>query len=187
MMLDNERFAEVKQLSETIHMSGTYRFQADLSSCPGSPDQSRREPANTIAKVFSYNPEFNAEQFKPLVNYLERQTLPEGHVLFGQGDISDALYIIESGVLRALYLFAECLPAIEESMVPGTLAGELTALSGLERNATVLVEQDAVVWKLTREKLKVLERERPELARVFTNLVMRGKRCYRDSQGVGFG
>jgi SulP family sulfate permease len=59
-------------------------------------------------------------------------------------------------------------------MVPGTLAGELTGLSGLERNATVVVERDAVVWKLSREKLKALEKEQPELARVFTRLVMRG-------------
>ena len=108
------------------------------------------------------------------MNCLERHTLPQGHVLFKQGDIPDALYIIESGVLRALYRFAEHSPTIEESMVPGTLAGELTGLSGMERNATVLVERDAVVWKLSRERLKVLEKEQPELARVFTRLVMKG-------------
>ena len=156
-------------------MSGAYRPRVDQLPRPGSPEQRGREPANIIAKVFSYNPEFDAEQFKPLVNYLERQNLPEGHVLFKQGDIPDALYIIESGVLRALYRFAEHSPIIEESMVPGTLAGELTGLSGLERNATVLVDQEAVVWKLSREKLKVFEKERPELARVFTRLVMRGE------------
>ncbi|KAF9788413.1 sulfate transporter family-domain-containing protein [Thelephora terrestris] len=157
-----------------LHDAGQRTFckaSTDLSSPPGSPEQPGREPAHTIAKAFSYNPEFDAEQFKPLVNYLERQTLPEGHVLFKQGDVSDALYIIESGVLRALYRFAEHSPTIEESMVPGTLAGELTGLSGLERNATVLVERDAVVWKLSREKLKVLEREQPDLARVFTRLI----------------
>lgn len=156
-------------------MIGTYRPRVDQLPRPGPQEQRGREPANTIAKVFSYNPEFNAEQFKPLVNYLERQSLPKGHVLFKQGDVSDAMYIIESGVLRALYRFAEHSPVVEESMVPGTLAGELTGLSGLERNATVLVDRDAVVWKLSREKLKVLEKEQPELARVFTRLVMRGK------------
>lgn len=147
----------------------------DLPSRSGSPEQPSREPANTIAKAFSYDPEFDLEQFKSLANYLERQTLPEGHVLFEQGDVPDALYVIESGVLRALYRFAEHTPATEESMVPGALAGELTGLSGLERNATVVVERDAVVWKLSRERLKTLEKEQPELARVFTRLVMRGK------------
>jgi sulfate permease, SulP family len=154
---------------------GTHQLRVDQLPRPGLPEQRGLEPANIIAKVFSYNPEFDAEQFKPLANYLERQALPEGHVLFKQGDISDAMYIIESGVLRALYRFAEHSPVIEESMVPGTLAGELTGLSGLERNATVLVDRDAVVWKLSHEKLRVLEKEQPDLARVFTRLVMRGK------------
>ena len=163
------------QVAFTFRASGTYRSLAGLSSRSGSPEQPGQEPANTIAKAFSYDSEFDSEQFEPLVGYLERLTLPEGHVLFKQGDIPDALYMIESGVLRALYRFAEHVPTTEESMVPGTLAGELTGLSGLERNATVMVERDAVVWKLSREKLKALEKEQPELARVFTRLVMRGK------------
>jgi len=163
---------------------GTHCPLADLPSRPGSPEPPGREPATTIAKAFSYDSEFDPEQFKPLIKHLERQALPEGHVLFKQGDVSDALYIIESGVLRALYRFAEHSPAIEESMVPGALAGELTGLSGLERNATVLVERDAVVWKLSREMLKVLEKDQPELARVFTRLVMRGEWYHRDSYGV---
>jgi len=50
----------------------------------------------------------------------------------------------------------------------------------LDRNATVLVERDAVVWKLSREKLKVLEREQPDLARVFTRLVMRAAKVDYD-------
>lgn len=173
-MLGDGHLVEVKWFLGTFHVVDTYQSLVDLSSGPGLPEQPGREPANTIAKAFSYDPEFNSKQFKSLASYLERQALPEGHVLFKQGDVPDALFIIESGVLRALYRFAEHSPPIEESMVPGTLAGELTGLSGLERNATVLVERDAVVWKLSREKLTVFEKEQPELARVFTRLVMRG-------------
>jgi len=159
---------------------GTYRSLADFSSRPVLPELPGPEPENTIAKAFSYDPEFDFEQFKPLVGYLERQTLPKGRVLFKQGDVPDSLYIIESGILRALYRFSEHSPMIEESMVPGALAGELTGLSGLERNSTVSAEQDAVVWKLSREKLKALEKEQPELARVFTRLVMRAAKLDYD-------
>lgn len=57
----------------------------------------------------------------------------------------------------------------------GTLAGELSALSGLPRNSMVVVERDAVLWKLSVEDLNKLGVEHPELARTFTNLVLRGK------------
>jgi sulfate permease, SulP family len=115
------------------------------------------------------------ETYQPLISHLERVTVPEGHVLWKQGDDSaDGIYIIESGVLRAMYEFADHTPLTEESMVPGTLAGELSALSDLPRNATVVVERQAVLWRLTVERLRHLETENPALARAFTQLVLKG-------------
>ena len=63
-------------------------------------------------------------------------------------------------------------------MVPGTLAGELSALAGLPRNATVIVEQAVVLWYLDGEALGQLQAEYPELARTFTTLVLKGACCY---------
>ena len=104
-------------------------------------------------------------------------------MLWNQGDPSDGLYIIESGVLRASYRFANQGQLFEESMVGGTLAGELSALSDSPRNATVVVEHSAVLWKLPNESLLRMQQERPELARVFMQLVLKGLftffcRCY---------
>ena len=109
--------------------------------------------------------------------YLARMSVPEGTVLWEQDAPPDGLYIIESGVLRAIYAFAAPTPPMEESMVPGTIAGELSTLSGLARNATCVVERAAVLWKLSTESLARLERERPELARAFTRLILKGKCC----------
>ena len=104
-------------------------------------------------------------------------SVPQGRVLWAQGAAPDGLYIVEAGVLRASYRFAEHVPPIEESMVPGTLAGELSALSGLARNATVVVERAAVLWKLSAENLRRLDAEQPELARTFTKLVLKCALC----------
>lgn len=143
-----------------------------------SPVEENTEPGNTLSKAFSSDPEFDREQFRPLTQYLERISMPEGLTLWTQGEESDALYVIESGVLRASYRFADHIPCIEESMVAGTLAGELSGLSGLERNATVVIERQAVLWKLSSENLLRLKKENPDLAQTFTRLVMRGPCCY---------
>ena len=58
-------------------------------------------------------------------------------------------------------------------MVGGTFAGELSALSRLPRNSRVVVEKDAVVWKLSIEELERLEESHPELARQFVHLVLK--------------
>ena len=135
------------------------------------------EPLNTLVQAFSSYGAVDRETFRPLIAYLERLSVPQGRVLWAQGAAPDGLYIVEAGVLRASYRFAEHAPPIEESMVPGTLAGELSALSGLARNATVVVERAAVLWKLSAENLRRLDAEQPELARTFTKLVLKCALC----------
>ncbi|OCH91545.1 hypothetical protein OBBRIDRAFT_728492 [Obba rivulosa] len=138
------------------------------------------EPLNTLVKVFSSYGSIDRQRFQPLLSYLERISLPEGAVVWKQGDDPDGLYIIESGILRAVYHFGDITSPLEESMVPGTLAGELSALSGLSRNATCTVERQAVLWKLSTENLRRLEREQPELAQEFTRMVLKAAKLDYD-------
>ena len=142
---------------------------------------SQQEPArsselmNTLIKAFSSYGNVDSDLFRPIDSYFERLSVPTGHVLWTQYDISDGLYVIESGVLRASYEFANPAQHFEESMVAGTLAGELSALSDSTRNATVIVEQAAVLWKLSIENIRRLQMDEPELARTFIQLVLKGE------------
>jgi len=65
-------------------------------------------------------------------------------------------------------------------MVSGTLAGELSALSGMPRNARVVVEQQAVLWKLSLENMRRLETECPHLAQIFVQLVLKAAKVDTD-------
>jgi sulfate permease, SulP family len=131
------------------------------------------EPFATLVKTFSFYGEVTRELFGPMLPYFERVCVPEGSVLWNQGDEPDGMYLIEQGILRASYAFAEHVPHTEESMVPGTTAGELSALSAMPRNATVIVEQQAVLWKLSTSKMKELEKDHPEVAHAFTQLALK--------------
>ncbi|KAF7416286.1 hypothetical protein PC9H_002551 [Pleurotus ostreatus] len=131
------------------------------------------EPFNTLVKAFSSYGEISLEQFRPMLSSLQRISIPDGHVLWKQNDVADGLYIVESGVLRARYDFADFTPNLEESMVPGTLAGELTALSDSPRNATVVAERPSVLWKLSMQDLRALEKEHPALFWKFCQLVLK--------------
>ncbi|KAJ3968036.1 sulfate transporter family-domain-containing protein [Lentinula raphanica] len=139
------------------------------------------EPFLTLVRAFSSFRDFDFSLFRSIVPYFQRMSVPEGFVLWHQGDNSDGLYLIESGVLRASYQFTEYAQNIEESMVPGTLAGELSALSDLPRNATVVVERPAVLWKLSTENLRRLELEEPNLARMFTHMVLKSAKIDYDT------
>jgi SulP family sulfate permease len=139
------------------------------------PDMSP-EPYNTLRKTFSsYGGDLDPSFFQTISKYMEREIASTGTVLWRQGEQPSGLYVIESGILRALYAFANPSQQFEESMVAGTLAGELSALAEAPRNATVTVEHGpATLWKLSGANLKRLQTEEPDLARVFIQLVLKG-------------
>ncbi|OAX35963.1 hypothetical protein K503DRAFT_696020 [Rhizopogon vinicolor AM-OR11-026] len=138
------------------------------------------EPFNTLLNAFSSFHDIDQDTFRQIAQYFERFAVPEGFVLWENKDTPDGLYIIESGILRASYKFAEHSPVIEESMVSGTVAGELSALSGMPRNARVVVERQAVLWKLSSENLRRLETEKPRLAQTFVQLVLKAAKVDAD-------
>jgi len=109
--------------------------------------------------------------------YLKPRLVPAGEVIYRQGDLADGLYIIESGVLRVAYTFADHVPDVVESCVAGTLSGELSALAGEPRNATVIAERQSVLWKMSIEDLTRLEHDHPEDARLFIKLVLKSMFC----------
>lgn len=51
-------------------------------------------------------------------------------------------------MLKASYSFLGDSHSISESMVSGTVAGEMTFLMRAKRNATVVAERDSVLWKM---------------------------------------
>jgi len=132
------------------------------------------ESLNTVIKAFSSYGDADVQQFSGVAEYFTKMIVPTSHVLWRQGDEPDGLYIIESGVLRAIYAFVNQTQHFEESMVPGAVAGELSALSNSLRNATCVVDHHATLWKMSMQGLDRLRREKPYLAMLFTQLVLKG-------------
>lgn len=135
----------------------------------------KEQPFNTIVKTFSAHISLSDKFVARIAPYFKAQVVAEGEIVYRQGDKPDGLYLIESGVLRATYAFADHVPDVVESCVAGTLSGELTALAGEPRNATVSAERQSVLWKISTEDLNRLEKEHPEDASLFVKLVLKSK------------
>ncbi|KIO23152.1 hypothetical protein M407DRAFT_215409 [Tulasnella calospora MUT 4182] len=86
-----------------LHDAGTRIMPPELAPNPQSPDT---EPVNTLLKAFSsYATDLDESFYSQLVPYLKQVVVPGGHVLFSQDEESDGLYLIEHGVMRAVYRF----------------------------------------------------------------------------------
>ncbi|WWC70385.1 uncharacterized protein I206_104335 [Kwoniella pini CBS 10737] len=108
-----------------------------------------------------------------LMPYFARKEIVSGDILWKQDEVADGLYLIESGCLRANYAYDDHTKSVHETMVAGTIAGELSTLSGIRRNCTVIAERDSILWKMTSDDLETLEEEEGEVARRFIKIVLK--------------
>ncbi|GAA5864566.1 hypothetical protein JCM3774_005168 [Rhodotorula dairenensis] len=108
-----------------------------------------QQPLPILLQSFKpYAPDLNEDYFFRLVPYFTRVPVPRGTTLWSVGEDPDAFYVIESGMLRAVYILSDGTHSISESMVAGTVAGELSFLSRTKRNTNVVAERDSILWKM---------------------------------------
>ncbi len=124
--------------------------------------QPKEAPADPTALIASL-PLFHgldSGSLKALVEGLEWQTLPGGHVLFRQGEDADALFVVLSGMLGAYKQEAEGERQIG-LIDAGETVGEMALLSGQPRVATVRALRDTELVKLSREVFDQLALDHP--------------------------
>lgn len=143
---------------------------------PDSPEEADlSQPLPLLMETIgAYMDEPTLSFFTCLAPFFTRITIPGGQVLWHQNDLADGLYLIEVGSLRATYYYGDERKQVQETMVAGTVAGDLSTLSDTKRNATVVAERDCVLWKMDREGLEKLERENAECGREFIQVVLKG-------------
>ena len=78
---------------------------------------------------------------------LEPIVLPARQIIFEKGDIADALYIIEFGSVQVVILGA------------GDFFGETGLISDAKRNATISVQEEAKLLRLSKDSLQELTEE----------------------------
>jgi NTE family protein len=86
-----------------------------------------------------------------------------GESLFAQGDPSDAMYIVINGLLAAHVRKSSGEESLVDRIGPGEVIGEMGAVVGEPRSATVRALRTSELVALSRESLEVLARRHPAL------------------------
>lgn len=111
--------------------------------------------------------------FSELAPYFRSVRLNKGEILWSRGDPADGVYLIENGIIKARYDFPQEQYEINEAMLAGTIAGELTFLSKKERNTTAFADTDVKLWKLDQESLEKMHKEIPAAYQTFVEILLR--------------
>jgi len=110
--------------------------------------------------------------FQPLLDYLDRQDLAAGSYLIKQGDPPGSLYFIESGQVTAQLDQTGQPPLRLQTMGSGHIVGEIGFYLKQPRTASVVADEDSVVYSLTRESLAKMEEKHPKTASLLHRLVI---------------
>ena len=93
----------------------------------------------------------------------EEVSLPAGAILFREGDPGDHVVLLLEGTLEVTHETPEGEVVVLRNMYPGAVVGEMAALDGQSRSATVKARRDCRVLKVPAERFREFLRTRPDV------------------------
>lgn len=108
-----------------------------------------------------------------LIQSLLEKTYAEGELLFDEGDIGRALFIVERGTVEIFKHGTEGAPQILASAGPGDFFGEMALLEELPRSAAAIARCETTVYLLYRTRLFGLIQSRPRVGVMILNQLAR--------------
>lgn len=106
---------------------------------------------------------FSNEELELLVAFSELVTANPGEVIIKEGDMSDSLFLVLSGQVRARIRVGG-IDTVLGTMLPGELFGEVAMLSQTARSADVVADQPTRLLRLTSGRVQRLMADQPALA-----------------------
>jgi hypothetical protein len=115
-----------------------------------------------------------ADLLRHTVMGLHRRVVPAGEIVISEGDPGDSVFIIASGSVRVLVMGGHGRPLEIRRLDAGDFFGEVAALSGTPRSATVVAVADCELLEVDRWALQALLEARPA-----ARAVLEGARDHR--------
>ena len=104
------------------------------------------------------------QNIKRLTKYLERKEVKQDEYLIHQGDQPDEMYFIEAGLISVQLELPDGQIMRLRSMRGGTTVGEMGMYLGNTRTASVVADRGSIVYRLSKNSLKEMEKKDPEVA-----------------------
>ncbi len=127
-----------------------------------------------LAETIKHIPFFSGlsrEDLSRIAGKLEEERFSPGQVIVSQGEVGNALYVVESGAVEVVLekdgLRAETIGIIG----PKESFGEMSLLTGQRRSATVIALVDSAVLKLGKENWEELLAKYPSLSLYFCKVL----------------
>ncbi|KAJ3077467.1 hypothetical protein HK102_005206, partial [Quaeritorhiza haematococci] len=125
---------------------------------------------NTAATALTSTTQYTDQELREMCRLFERVEVPKGTMLWEAGDVpATELYVVETGELQLLIHDREYGYRVVETLLRGTMVGELEMLSNRPRTCRLAASKDldCVLWMLTKDRYEELTERDPRLALKF--------------------
>ncbi len=103
------------------------------------------------------------DDLEAINSYLERRSMPEGGVLFEEGEVGDCLYVVRRGTVRILKNLDGSLTELARRG-EGEMIGEMALIDSSPRFATATCEAGTELFVLSQNKFFEVLKRHPEIA-----------------------
>jgi CRP-like cAMP-binding protein len=111
-------------------------------------------------------------QLAHLSDFMELEKVPQHSVVFSQGEVGDAMYLVLSGELRARVVVAD-IESLLATFSAGDFFGDMALFDNGPRSADVVANVDSTLLKISAANFYRLIREAPALATPFLQATAR--------------
>ncbi|MDT8306833.1 MAG: FAD-dependent oxidoreductase [Anaerolineae bacterium] len=125
---------------------------------------------------------FNAGQLEELTPYARVREVADGETLFAAGDTNAAFYVVRDGKVT-VFDSSRGKRRILAEHGPGEFTGDITVLTGRATAVTAVAEGRTVVYEISRDKLRQLVNEQPELGDAILQVLL-ARRDWLEAAGL---
>src|SRR6266478_377123 len=129
---------------------------------PTDPTQLSDE-AQSLARVPLFK-RLEHHELEKLAEEVDQADYQAGEVIFNERDKGDALYVVETGVVRIWVMDEDVKPVTLTELKPGEFFGELAVLDRGERSTSATAVEDTHLHRLSSDDFQQFLMEHPDVA-----------------------
>jgi len=122
-------------------------------------------------KAVPFFRELSEEELKKLARVMEERTYKNGEIIFNEGEIGKALYVLVEGEVEVVKTMKGSYKETLAIFKKGRLFGELSFLSGQNHSALARATQDVKVVVLTKDQYEQFEKSDPVIGQKIMKVI----------------
>jgi len=158
-----ENGALLQNEGESFSIQPTLEYGVEWCESKLLEKEAKENKVDFVDSILSYM-SHSFPGMKRVEQYIEKETIQAGEYLIRQGEASNDLFFIESGLLTVEFEASNGKKERLRSVQSGATVGEVAFYLGSVRTASVKAERLSTVYRLTMKTLDKIQKDDPQVA-----------------------